>query len=270
MKRLALLIWLCCSPVMAQDITSNLVLWWKLDETTGTTITDYSASGYNGTLEGDTAVQSVTSTTAETGAPITGINLAIAELVKTNSFVSDVAAPLTICCWWNRPTAGENDITYIWAVASSASATRYWDLLESATETLGVQRRNSLAGQGNDSDTNLTSSVDNDEWHHVAVVINTGYTTCDIYIDGVEEVDDYDLGSQVDMGTSFDEFLIGTWRHISTNNTAVAMSNVRIYQRALSAADIAADYNLIASPGITINPLTNSIPGIPVYDPTGD
>ena len=86
-------------------------------------------------------------------------------------------------------------------------------------------------------------AIDDGVWHHVAFV-NTSASSHSLYVDGALDVTDTTTWSQDDLNT--EEVNIGRYKNhtFSTTFFTGSIDDVRIYNRALSAAEVLRLYQL--------------------------
>jgi len=231
-----------------QDYTTGLVGWWKLDDgssgTTPLTATDSSGNGNTGTL-----TNGPTWTTGKIGNALT--------FNGTSQYVSVPAAALpsdntfTASLWFKTTASGvlmsEQD------AAVGGTPTHFDPFLY--VETTGVLHGGIFAGT---TPSLVTSAAVNDgNWHNAALVVNSFQT---LYVDGalIGTFSGAPEGpyAYVYLGTGYAG---GAWPN--TNNSWFyfngTIDDVRIYNRALSAVDIAGLYQYS---GTTIIPPAGCAP----------
>jgi len=150
-------------PVMS--ITDpNLIGWWKFDEGSGTTASDFSGHGNDGTFGGN----------PQWVEGIMGGALALdgSDYVAIDSVVDDITSTnITISAWIRTTQTGEGNV---FACNDSASAHPFM---------FGVLNGNPFVNDG--GDTEFPPAVNDDQWHMLTYVRDgpTGY----IYVDGVQQ-----------------------------------------------------------------------------------
>ncbi len=214
------------------DITSNLQGHWALDESAGTNANDETANGYDGTLYGNPTWNS-------TGGAIGGA----ADFDGTDDEIYlDVVSPNT-----NLHIDGDLTIA-AWVKTSVSNASGAMILLQDTIATDNNYNLNLMSGSprfdhgdgaGGGEAFSATATVNDDSWHHVAFVADfVDNTTNDgfFYIDGVF---DSSVNLTFDIGNiDASDFKISTTG--STYSFDGLIDDVRIYDRALSAADMKA------------------------------
>ncbi|MEZ5902400.1 MAG: LamG-like jellyroll fold domain-containing protein [Alphaproteobacteria bacterium] len=211
--------------------TGNLVGWWKLDETSGTTAADSSGNGNNGTMQnGQDATNDSAAGIINNALDFDGVNdgVFIGSPAAVDEVFNDGG---TIAAWVyydSFPVSGHRIMdkagSFGWHLAAGGG-------------TIGFGRRFT----GVDGDWSSSSAVINlGTWHHVALTYNDNATTNDpiMYVDGVSvgvtEVNTPTGSANVDTS---DNLIIG-------NRTGYArpfdgrIDDVRLYKRILSAAEI--------------------------------
>jgi hypothetical protein len=214
----------------------GLVGHWKFDEGSGTQAGDASGNGNNGTLQ-----NGPTWTTGQTGSAL--------RFDGTNDFVlvPDAASlkptnTLSVFLWINKEAS---DTAIRTAIAKENASNRGWLIYHESTDklTCGIDTDNN---QRYDADELLTSTntVSRGSWHHVGFTFNRGVLT--VYVDGVAN------GSKTLTETSLpsdpDALRIGVRGDGGTQPWAGLLDEVRIYNRVLSAAEIAALVQSDATP----------------------
>jgi hypothetical protein len=211
---------------LATDITSNLVAWYKFDEGSGTTATDSSGSGHDGTLTNSpTWISGKIGSGALRFTDTAGVS---SDYIDCNSALIPATGDFTLAAWAKFTTQ-----------SSGGSSRRPFFAQANGEIALGPQRSDSgghvlLQLQGGQ----LTTSAEyNDSaWHHYAATFSN--PTATLYVDGSS------------VGTCSNGTALGGTVHTmvgrdTTNGTrdyAGDLDDVRIYTRCLSSGDVAALY----------------------------
>lgn len=213
---------------------SNIVAWWKLDETSGLTAEDSSGNGNEGSLMN--MVGDEWTGGAMGGAlNFDGNNdyVAIQNLYYDGSGYEEV----TVAAWIRTSNSGNQ-------IIASYDRNEYWRLEINGngggSGQIGWDVRTS-AGQ---VDYGSVTRVDDDQWHHVAGVFDNG--TLIIYIDGNPEPSTSG-GGTFGRGIRTRYGFLGVGSEATTfdgnrgpnNYFDGDMDDVRIYNRALSQVEIA-------------------------------
>ncbi len=205
----------------ATDADPNHIGWWKLDETSGTTAVDSSGNGNVGTLIGDPLW-------------VSGWIGGALDLDGDGDYVDcgndpifDVTDEITVAAWvtirsiptqWVAVVAkGE----YAWRLSNDSSDPRFH---------FGI----TIWSESNPS-VNGATAVGYDEWHHVAGTYDGSYI--DFYLDGVL---DATIDNNTGIGTNTYSVLIGENPGAAGRHWDGIIDDVRIYNRALSQAEIEA------------------------------
>lgn len=193
------------------DITTSLWTSLALQETSGTTAADASGNGRTGTYARDA---SNTTTTGPGGLyPLAYNANGTSDWIDHTQLQIVNGAAGTWCGWFKTSTTGR--WLFGWESANFTGAQ-----INSTTITVG---RNSGSG-------NLTASLANGAWHHLAIIYSTDYTTISGYADGVS------IGSVT--VTSSDAHLGAIGKRAAGSFFAGQVAGVKIYSRALAADDV--------------------------------
>jgi hypothetical protein len=203
------------------DITSNLELWWKFDEGTGTSTTaDSSGNGRTGTL-----VASPSWVTGQIGPYALDFNGSSQSVDYNSNLVHTGIA--TVACWFKK----DANNTYRRFLQFNTNGGSCWMFVANGASN-GTQQLDILFGNG----VGFSAASSDGVWHHAALVLNnaTG-TLIAAYHDGV-------LMTTADSGFAGEGYVgIRVGRRSSTFYKG-DVDDVRVYSRALSALDIATLY----------------------------
>jgi len=210
------------------DSDPTLVGYWKFDEGSGTVAADASGNGNHGTLQ-----NGPTWTTGQIGGALSfdGTN----DLVLVPDAASlKPANTLSVFLWINKESS---DTAIRTAIAKENASNRGWLMYHESTDklTCGIDTDNN---QRYDADELLTSTntVSRGLWHHVGFTFNRGVLT--VYVDGV--ANGAKTLSETNIPSDPDALRIGVRGNGGTQPWAGLLDEVRIYNRVLSAAEIAA------------------------------
>ena len=206
------------------SINSGLVGFWPLTDGTGTTATDLSTGGNDGTQSGGV---SWASTEKGTAASFDGTDDRIDSSLGRSPY------PCTLSAWVNMDSITTGHVVV--SVADSTVADQQIRLICGAT---GVQ-----ANVFNGSTYLATSgtAVSTGEWHFLTAVFDSA-TSRHVYVDGV--LADSDTATAT-LTNSHDRCTIG----VSADSTPFGytpgdIQNVRVYNRALTATEVAELYSV--------------------------
>jgi hypothetical protein len=211
------------------DITTELVGYWKLDEGAGTTASDSSGNNNTGTL---------------TNGPIWTVgkinnalsfNGANQSVIVNNSVNLSGMSGLTISTWVKFSSTSSGDAILLAKRHSSSPFNSY--IIQTYMENKRYQPTvcNS-SGTCNEFMSSSNDSITFDTWQHV--VLRYDGAIVSMYIDGLPSGNTASLSGNVLASDGV--LLIAS---LSPNSIA-ALDDIRIYNRALSTADITALYNL--------------------------
>jgi hypothetical protein len=208
---------------------NGLVGWWKMDEGNGTTTSDSSGNGNTGTLTNGPSWQTVGS--CKTGGCLSfdGSD----DYVDMGDATSlRVFGPLTISSWVYF-NGLQNQMIVIRGTGAASSASYYLFVLSTAVEFSWANAASSLTG---------TFAFQTGTWYHIVAVRSGSNNNWSrkIYING--SLVNSDSAVTGDPATSSQNVNIG--RHGQPlNQFNGRVDDVRIYNRALSAAEVTAMYN---------------------------
>ena len=214
------------------SLNEGLVGWWKLDETSGTSAADSSGNGNTGTLTNmDPATDWVS-----------GIKSGALDFDDTDDYVAigdvgDSSANMTVTAWVNGSVFGTNSsITTIISKeqtgANSSWILRVGDSGIDTDEPQWVIRQS----DGTEKKLNANARLDTGRWYHIAAVYdNTGRMA--LYIDGSLDIENLSAADGT-LRDSAGDTEIGRSNATNARVWAGELDDVRIYNRALSAAEI--------------------------------
>jgi len=207
------------SPFEATGITRGLIGWWKLDETSGTFVSDSSVTGMHGSVTGGLSFDG---TTGVVGNCLNNMNFATKYISVANNAAQNFAADFSLCVWHRAGfTFNKNSSNafgqFEFSSRSGAGYNGFYFRTGGVADTYPTIDRSAVVYDGN--------------WHHCCVT-RSG-SSISLYLDGVK--------IPVVSGTSYYNF--------STNNLAMtlrsslSLDDPRMYNRALSDLEIASLYS---------------------------
>lgn len=213
------------------DITSNLVAHWKLDEPSGTSAADSSGNGYTGTYTNSPTLNVAGAFGTSKAVTFASASSQYGDVPHNAAFST---ASWTIACWI-KPTTWTSGAGLDTLLSKSSSSFPFapWELRKTTSATT-VEIN---IGAGGSSATAVGSSLTAGTWAHVAATWDG--TTLRIYNNGSQTATStatsgsaFTNSANISIGrsTQFGRYFNGT------------IDDVRIYSRALSAADVAALY----------------------------
>ncbi len=225
------------------DITSNLQGWWRFEEGAGTVATDSISTHNTATL-----INAPGWVAGKFGGNAINFSSGTTQYASVgNPSAIDITGSLTVAIWVKIATfpTGGNGYQFI---AKDKNTGRSYTLdWNSATNnpptTYGGFRFyiNGGATAGNViSDSSFTPGTG--VWYHVAGVYDASAQTCKIYINGSSGGST--TGADASINSTASNLLIGRREYPGyEENFDGQMNDARIYNRALSAADVLALYN---------------------------
>lgn len=205
------------------DVTDGLVGYWKLDEGTGTTATDSSGGGNNGTISGATWTGS--------GKFGNGLDFEVGnspEVFINHNFDS---ADVTITAWVNRRTMASDGFI----VNKFSSASDGWGMRAHQTEYI----------------VNIYDDIDNADTQRYGTNTGSGFHHIAIVMEGLENklyIDGSPIGSGASSSGAFNSFTGTFWFGQRGNDILYfdgILNEVRIYNRALSSEEIGIIYAFV-------------------------
>ena len=220
---------------------SGLVAHYTFDEGSGTTAGDSSGNGNTGTL-----TNGPTWTTGKVGSgavSFDGTNDVISITdVPTLNFGASGSFSVS---FWTKP----NEVTgnFIAKIASSlADGWRFYRF--SGTLFRFFVRETG----GDDTSTGVIATMTAGKWTHVVGVVNRANNTMYLYFDGVSVGTPTNISGVGDLSTTGTNLHIGSYRVASGDYVNGSLDDVRIYNRALTPAEINELYAL-GTGGGTVN-----------------
>ena len=225
----------------------SIVVWYKLDETSGMMAADSSGNGRNGTLTNVSSGTAAFSTTNQVGTGAVNLtsssNVAggyVAVPASLNAMGATTA--ITIATWVNITT--DRAWARVWDFNNS-STTGYMFLTAYGMAAAPNSVRFAITMTGNAGEQVISGPMrlSTGTWHHIAVVLGTGSTyTGTLYVDGVSVATNAamtlrpsNLGNTVNNWIGRSAFTQDPYFH-------GLVDDFRVYNRALTAADITALY----------------------------
>lgn len=238
MNKLILAILFLLPSICQADITTGLVGWWKYDDANGVNPIDSSTGGHSGTLTGTTKpsaitgkVQGALSFDGSTGYVDYGNNFTLATSGADYSFSAWIYL-------YVNPTNGVS-----FSIVKKATGANAWEFL---FDIVGfgnntTPRTDFQMWSTNNPDALGATTLKLNTWYHVVAVRTTSDTSMRVYLNGVQDgstttntTGDYSITASTEVGRgniTFTGFFNGR------------IDDVRIYNRALTKADIIQLYN---------------------------
>lgn len=211
------------------DITSNLQGHWTLDETSGTTATD-SAGSNDGTMTGglDAGTDSVAGQLG-TALDFDGLDQGI-DLGDNYDFAGQ---PITMC-GWAKPQNG-----------TAGYVMGKFDVGTSNGSYLRVDAGGWSTGTDGANKVRAAASADTGVWQHICGVLDPTPAISRLYKNGVAIAAGTTVPAHIDNTRAT---YIGN-RYDNLRDWEGGLDDIRVYNRALSAADVTALYNFTGAGG---------------------
>jgi hypothetical protein len=220
------------------------VVWLKMDENTGTTTTyDSSGNGYDATLAG---MKSSDWVPAHFGSGLNFDAVAKYMTVAQNTNINNIKA-MTIEAWIYPRSQGGSDVGRIADKNNNTFDTGSWGFMLGDTTTNGLSfyRNHSIQELKVESSDN---TIQLNRWQHVALTWNGGKTAATdvhMYVNGIET--GYQTQTDANGNLPADE---GNEMYVGAFNSDLSyggfdgyLDDFRIYNYALTSAQVAIDYN---------------------------
>jgi len=211
------------------NINSGLVVWWKLDATTGSTAADSSGNGKTGTLYNMENADWVA------GKINNCLSFGGTDEYAANTNIGSLSGDLTVAIWMKKNGA-------------PASHERLFDLAIDADFGLNMVA-SQITGYlmldnsgGVYAEHSITTDICNNAWHHIVLTRTIADpVTFKVYLDGALGLTSNTSNSGVTLTKLFiGQTSLGTYQYIGL------LDDVRVYNRELSADDVTALYNVTA------------------------
>ncbi|MCB9991475.1 MAG: DUF1566 domain-containing protein [Rhodospirillales bacterium] len=213
--------------------TANLAGHWKLDETSGTTATDSSSGGNNGTMNGGLNAGN----DSAPGAVDTALDFDGSDdyVAVGNDNILNPTSEITLSAWVKRTSFNSRDFVINKGQCSTAPGCQYW---------LEFSGSNSLIFEVSDgvSDHKLTAAdttFNTNDWFHIVGTYDGSIQK--IFVNGVQDSATFSWSSAIN--TTASELTIGNRSVNHDIPYGGQIDDVRIYNRALSKSEILYLYN---------------------------
>ncbi|MBL7003501.1 MAG: PEP-CTERM sorting domain-containing protein [Gammaproteobacteria bacterium] len=205
------------APALASTITTGLTAYWSFDEGAGNIAGDSSGNNFDGTINGATWTSGISGSALY----FDGVN----DTVNYSGFGMTGETSFSVSAWVNRSlTNGNNCCGQIVGQRNNNA----WSLRYDNRDNKPVEFIVTPSWQGDNG--NQGASIAADEWHHITGVLDTNLLN--LYVDGILEHSMSYAGSVGGggaygaIGGALDGYFHGV------------IDEVRIYDRALTAADV--------------------------------
>jgi hypothetical protein len=218
----------------AGDITTGLIGYWALEENTGTTTADSSGGANTGTLTNGPAW----TTSGQTG------NAVVFDGSNDYILMSDINAmdglsAMTVSAWVKTTSTASRTVTSKSLCNGATGTGNVFDL----TITGGHAAVKFYPAAGSTVSPTSTALINDNSWHLLTATLDGTFVR--LYVDGILDSTLTWVGGALQSGTKV--FEIGGYCNGTNLYFPGTIDEVRVYSRALVAADISTLYG--ASPG---------------------
>ena len=237
------------------DIASNLTAHWPFPETTATTAADASGNGHDLSLGGGDTFATAGKKVAGPGALVDAVALdGSADYLQTLANLSLSATHQVTASGWmfyDGTYSDGNDI--LWELGlNTGGVKKTFNFTPESSLTAGKSHGRYKGNEG--ICTATTDQPATGQWVHVVVVYDTDSVddVTAVYFDGVAQT--LAFPEHVDNDDNFastQKFNLGA-RNGTSLFAPVRIADVRLYSRALSAADVQALYDLAAPQNVVL------------------
>ena len=224
-----------------------MVVWYKFDESSGTTATDSSGNSRNGTVTtvgGGTGTFSTTHQVGTNALSLNGTSATVGAYVNVPASLNAMGATtaVTIATWVNITT--DRTWARVWDF-NNTSTTGYMFLTtnQGMATPPSVRFAITTTNNGAEQTINGTGQVSTGAWHHIVVVLGTGTTyTGTLYVDGVSVATNAAMTLRPSsLGNTANNW-IGRSAFTADPYFGGLVDDFRVYNRALTAAEVTALY----------------------------
>lgn len=244
------------TPNAAPD--SSLIIWYRFDETGGTTVPDSSGKGNNGIVIGGS---NATWATGKSGNAITfGGASTDAAYVSLPGNLTDDLSSMTFAAWVKSSNTSDAVSLFTAGPAAASVPTKYMMMLLNGS-------RFTITASGNTSEQSISKggNLANNTWKHVAVTLSG--STGILYIDGVEAARNSAMTLKPsDLKPTDSGNFIGKSEWTGDKYLKGQVDDFRIYNRAISASEIVSVMNgqTLATPAVPTTLSSKNISGLTV------
>ncbi|MFJ2631624.1 LamG-like jellyroll fold domain-containing protein [Streptomyces sp. NPDC087422] len=208
------------------DASGHPSAWWKLDQTTGSTVTDTSGSGYTGAASGVTWGGDAATFAGTSG-----------QQIATNGPVLNTAGSYTVSAWVNMASLPTHNATIVAQGGTTASAfylqynyahtsAPLWSMEQTSADTAAPTFPSAYS----------TAVPKTNTWTHVVGVYNVANGASQIYVNGALS----GSGTNTAPWSANGPLTIGAGKYngAPTDFLPGAVSNVQVYPRALTGTEV--------------------------------
>ncbi|MGW0575453.1 LamG-like jellyroll fold domain-containing protein [Streptomyces sp. NPDC002920] len=220
------------SETLYGDASGHPAGWWKLNQTSGRSVTDSSGTG-------NTATAGPGVTWADDAAKFAGTSSATGDLIATNSPVLDTTASYTVSAWVNL--ADTSAFRTFVAQGGTNRASFYLQYNKTANAFRFHAASSDVTSPSSFADAQASATAPLNTWTHLVGVFDASNGAMKLYVNGAQD------GSATNTSpwTGTGPLTVGGTRTAGGTTSDVVngeVGDVQVYQRALSATEITSLY----------------------------
>ncbi|MFC3572807.1 LamG-like jellyroll fold domain-containing protein [Streptomyces yaanensis] len=218
------------SETLYGDASGHPAGWWKLDQSSGTTVTDASGTGNTGLATGVTWSDSAANFAGTTG-----------QQIATNSPVVDTTASYTVSAWVKMSSLPTHNATIVSQTGTTNSAFMLQYNYAHSSAPLWSMNQTSKDASGATFPAAYSTAVPaSGAWTHLVGVYNASNGAIQVYVNGTLS----GSGTNSTPWAATGPLTIGQTKYAGSSADLLpgAVSNVQVYQRALSASEVSSLY----------------------------
>jgi RHS repeat-associated protein len=218
------------SETLYGDASGHPSAWWKLDQSSGSTVTDTSGSGYTGAASGVTWGNDAATFAGTSG-----------QQIATNGPVVDTSASYTVSAWVDMASLPTHNAAVV-AQSGTTNSPFYleYDYSHTGAPLWGMKMTSADAASPSFPGAYSTAAPTVGSWTHVVGVYNVTSGAVQLYVNGAL------AGSATDTTPwrASGPMTIGTSKYAgaATDFLPGSVSNVQVYPRALSGGEVTTLY----------------------------
>lgn len=224
--------------------TTNLVAAWDFENVTVNTVPDVAGNSHTGTLNGNFSLVNVCNNVLS----LDGTTGTFMNVVDHNDIDINSGESYTITCMIKTNTTVANPRILAKRNGTGGTAVGY-EFISSGTGQFGLNLRSTPVNAG---PAFSTATINNNQWRHLAMVVDQTAGNSKIYIDGVLDKTSATWATPQDFANAMD-LIIGADATASHGNLWTGqIDDIRFWNKAMTATEVNTDRSTVVN-----GPLTN-------------